>query len=154
MSRAAALLFGLCLVAGCFPPEETQPEPGQPVEASDAGLADGGSGGTGGGFPSLGQGAPQVVIQNYTFAPVELLVSPGDTVRFTNLDGDAHTVTSETFPGTYALGQVNGVWFDIAAFTGTRTFKIPETAPHGTVIYYFDRVCTNRMKNQPRITIR
>ncbi len=143
MSRAAPLLFVLALAAGCFPPDE----PIEP-ETPDAAVAV-----RDGGFPDLGEG-PQVVIQNYTFAPEELFVSPGDTIRFTNLDGDAHTVTTMTDPGTFEFGQVNGVWFDYPPFIGTLTFKVPETAPHGTVVYYFDRISRERMKNEPRITIR
>ncbi|HEY3448263.1 MAG TPA: hypothetical protein VGK67_18040 [Myxococcales bacterium] len=137
MSRAAPLLFVLFLAVGCLNGEVNQ-SPG------DVGVPGGGIGGGGG---------PTVVIQSYTFIPVELFVSPGDTISFTNLDGDAHTVTSQAHPNDYMLGEVNGISFDLPAFTGTRTFKIPENAQRGTVIYYFDRVYTTRMNNQPRITI-
>ncbi|MGC4121102.1 MAG: hypothetical protein QM765_42295 [Myxococcales bacterium] len=144
MSRVAPYLLVVALAAGCFPPEVEEPNPtdaGAPIVVAkpDAG-----------GFSHQAQ----VVIQNYTFTPLELFVSPGDTIVFKNLDGDTHTVTSQTTPGTYQFGQVNGVWFDIPPFTGTWPWTVPADAPHGTVIYYFDRVCRDQMKNQPSITIR
>ena len=136
MARAALLLVSVALAGGCVNAESG---------FTSGTLADDG------GFCGC---TPQVVIENNTYIPVELFVDPGDTIRFTNLDGDPHTVTSQAAPGLFELGEVNGISFDLASFTGTRTFQIPATAQHGTVVYYYDRVNPLAMMNQPRITIR
>jgi len=41
-----------------------------------------------------------VAIRNYAFSPALLTIAPGDTVTWTNRDGDAHTVTVD--PGSPA----------------------------------------------------
>jgi plastocyanin len=49
------------------------------------------------GLPSMAisQGAHhQVLIQNATFAPLEISIKPGDTVTWVNHDGGPHTATS------------------------------------------------------------
>jgi plastocyanin len=38
-----------------------------------------------------------VSIQNYAYNPASVQISAGDTVRWTNMDSDDHTVTGSTF---------------------------------------------------------
>lgn len=94
-----------------------------------------------------------ITIAGFSFLPEDLAVPPGATVIVTNQDGVPHSVTSESAPGTYAPGAVNGVEFDTGIFTKTATIAIPAGAAPGTVIPYFCRVHTSMMANQPRITI-
>lgn len=103
--------------------------------------------------PAVGAEAT-ITIRSFTFAPTELFVSPGDDVTIENLDGEAHTLTSEAAPGTYVWGQVNGVSFNTPPFTGTLTLHIPDDAPRGTVLSYFCALHQGRERNLPRITVR
>ena len=54
--------------------------------------------------------ANQVTIQNMAFSPATLTVTAGTTVKWTNKDAMAHTVTSDT--GVFDSGNVsvNGVY--------------------------------------------
>src|SRR5690242_8529523 len=56
-----------------------------------------------------------------------------------NLDGTAHTVTSESNTGDFSPGGVAGVSFDTGNLPGgqTTSVTIPGTAPSGTVIPYY-----------------
>ena len=46
----------------------------------------------------------EVVITNAVFVPAEVKVKPGDVVKFTNNDGDAHTTTAENKDWDGSLG--------------------------------------------------
>ncbi len=67
-------------------------------------------------------GVANVVIQNYAFNPVTLTVQIGTTVRWTNLDNDNHTVSS------------NSGLFDSGVLGPNGTFQFTFTAP-GTYGY-------------------
>jgi plastocyanin len=72
------------------------------------------------------------------FEPLILQVAPGAVVTVRSLDlGMAHSVTSQSAPGTFTRGAVAGVSFDTGAFVGTRTFTIPASAPVGTTVPYY-----------------
>ena len=43
---------------------------------------------------SSSSGEASITIQNYSFIPASITVSPGTTVTWTNLDNDFHTITS------------------------------------------------------------
>jgi plastocyanin len=98
----------------------------------------------------------QMSIINFTFTPSNLEVSPGQQVIVKNGDGDGtpHSVTSESAPGQFTPGGVNGVSFDTGIFTGTASFTIPATAPHGTVIPCYCRVHLAGMANTCQIPVK
>ena len=45
--------------------------------------------------PGQPQGAKEVTIKNFDFAPVSLTIKAGTAVTWKNLDGEPHTVTSD-----------------------------------------------------------
>ena len=59
--------------------------------------------------------------------------------------GEQHSVTSEASPNASTSGAVDGVSFNTGAFTGTRSFALPSSAPNGTVVPYFCTVHLNTM---------
>ncbi len=66
---------------------------------------------------ALPEGVVEVPLANYAYNPLELIIPPGTTVLFRNLDPDPHTVTSDTglFPEGYlAEGDSFTVKFDQA----------------------------------------
>jgi plastocyanin len=79
------------------------------------------------------------------FSPLDLHVPPGATVTVLNLDGMAHSVTSEATPNAFTRGSVSGISFDTGQFIGTRTFAIPGTATNGTVVPYYCTFHTSTM---------
>jgi plastocyanin len=99
-------------------------------------------------------GGAQIVIQNFTFSPAQLEVAPGDTVEVQNLDSMPHSVTSQSAPGTFTPGAVEGVSFDTGPFSGSASFTIPASARHGMTIPYFCTVHRSAMANSGSITIR
>ena len=54
--------------------------------------------------PSIAAAA-EVVITNFAFTPGQVTVKPGDVVKFTNNDGDAHTTTAENKDWDGSLGS-------------------------------------------------
>lgn len=80
---------------------------------------------------------PTITIQGMRFSPTTLQVAPGAVVTVRNLDGMAHSVTSQATPGAFVAGGVAGIAFDTGAFVGTASFTIPATAAVGTVIPFF-----------------
>ncbi|HET9598746.1 MAG TPA: hypothetical protein VFP65_24440 [Anaeromyxobacteraceae bacterium] len=87
-----------------------------------------------------------IVIDGFAFSPPTLEVPPGATVTVRNADEVPHSVTSERAPGAFEPGAVAGVSFDTGAFTGVRTFTIPETAPPGAVVPFFCSVHRGSMR--------
>jgi len=71
-----------------------------------------------------------VSIQNLAFSPKEVTIEAGQTVRWTNRDLVAHTVTSGD-PGD----QDSGVLFDSGTMTFARTFTHQFNEP-GEFTYY------------------
>ncbi len=78
-----------------------------------------------------------ITISNLSFSPLNLRAPPGATVTVINADATVHSVTSEASLNDFTPGSVGGVSFDTGAFTGTKTFTLPSTAPNGTVIPFF-----------------
>jgi plastocyanin len=74
---------------------------------------------TGGGGP----GANEVFIQSNSFSPSSITVTAGTTIKWTNKDGLAHTVTSNT--NIFDSGTINS--------GGTFSFTF---ATAGTISYY------------------
>jgi len=73
--------------------------------------------------PSYSQAANEVYIQNMSFSPASLTVKTNTTVKWTNKDGTAHTVTSTT--GIFNSGNMNGGETYSYTFNsaGTYTYK-------------------------------
>jgi len=88
----AALLVALFLVFGC-------------VNNGDGG----GNNGTGGGGNGAAAGKT-VSMQNFAFSPAEITIKKGDTVKWTNLDSVAHTVTSDDGEFDSGLLGQNASW--------------------------------------------
>jgi plastocyanin len=61
----------------------------------------------------------EVSIEDFAFDPASVTISPGDTVRWTNMDSDDHTVTDSTFESGM-LGEGDSYEF---TFTETGTFE-------------------------------
>lgn len=96
-------------------------------------------------------GAPVITIQGLEFTPLHVVAAPGATVTVRNLDGIAHSLTSEAAMGNYAAGAVNGVSFDTGLFSsGDQTLAIPASAPPGTVVPFF---CRFHLAMMPQGTI-
>lgn len=76
------------------------------VGVAAAGCATG-AGGGGGGNPPPDEGVTEVSIQNIAFSPKEVTIRRGETVRWTNLEGNPipHTVTSGN-PGEEDVGAL------------------------------------------------
>jgi plastocyanin len=70
-----------------------------------------------------GPGTDEVWIQGMAFSPATITVTAGTTIKWTNLDGVAHTVTSTT--GLFDSGSI--------AINGTYSLKF---ATAGTFPYY------------------
>jgi len=75
-------------------------------------------GGTGG---SGGPGTNEVWIQGMAFNPATITVAAGTTIKWTNKDAVAHTVTSSTFDSGSIAG--NGTWSNTFATAGTFQYK-------------------------------
>jgi plastocyanin len=105
---------------------------------------------------TVGDGGPNpfvITIQNFTFIPGNIEVPAGTTITVRNLDSMVHSVTSETSPGTFMFGTVDGVAFDTGAFIGEKQIVIPAGAIVGTIIPYFCTVHRASMRNEGRITV-
>lgn len=94
------------------------------------------------GDPATGTKAPGataqlLTIRNYQSYPQRLTVVAGSSVLVRNEDGFDHTVTSQSAPGLYTPGAVDGVSFDTGAFTGFRTISIAAEARPGTIVPYY-----------------
>lgn len=112
----------------------------------------GGTGGTGGGGGTVG--SLEIVIEEFSFSPENLVAPPGATVTVVNRDAVPHSVTSQSAPERYVFGEVDGVSFDTGEFgPGERTITLPDTAASGTVIPYFCLTHTDGMANEGRITV-
>jgi plastocyanin len=94
-----------------------------------------------------------ITIRNFEFLPQSLQVIAGSSVLIRNEDPFMHTVTSESAPGSYTPGAVNGVEFDTAPFLGTRTISIRADAPVGTRIPYYCRLHGATMVNQGELVV-
>lgn len=68
--------------------------------------------------------ANEVYIQNMAFAPATITVTVGTTVKWTNQDGVAHTVTSDTGSTTLNSGSINskGVFSFMFMSAGTYNY--------------------------------
>jgi plastocyanin len=74
-------------------------------------------------FTTLGtQGANEVLIQNMAFDPVSITVTANTTVTWTNKDGVAHTVTSDTNLFDSGTIGANGTYSHTFSTTGTYTY--------------------------------
>jgi len=151
----AAPLVLAALIAGCGDADDggAGGGAGDGGFTADAGRPDAGPDADAG--ADAGTASFTVTIANFAFSPANLSVPAGATVTVTNLDGESHTVTSESAPGTFTPGAVNGVSFDTGPIPpgGTATFTIPANAPPGTVIPYFCTLHLQTMANTGLITV-
>jgi len=68
--------------------------------------------------------ANEVYIQNMAFTPATITVTVGTTLKWTNKDGIAHTVTSDTGSTTLNSGNINsqGVFSFMFMVAGTYNY--------------------------------
>ena len=85
IGMAAVALFGVAVLAGAC-------SSGAASSSSSTTTGSGGSS-SGGGSPSTG-GSATIIIQNFSFSPGKITVTPGEKVTVTNKDSVAHTVTA------------------------------------------------------------
>ena len=85
VGMAAVALFGVALLAGAC-------SSGASSSSSSTTTASGGSS-SGSGSSSTG-GSATIPIQNFSFSPAKITVTPGQKVTVTNKDSVAHTVTA------------------------------------------------------------
>ncbi len=79
-----------------------------------------------------------VSIVNYHYIPQRLEVVAGSSVIIRNEDPFPHTVTSESAPGAYTPGAVNGIRFDERIDArSARPISISAAAPVGTIVPYY-----------------
>jgi len=124
--RQIAVLFGLLLLtlAGCSSSSgsKTAVAPSSSKVAS-ASAASSGS--------TAVAGAAQIVIDNFTFSPATLTVTPGEKVTVVNKDSTTHTLTA-TGNKAFDTGDI--------ASGATTTFTAPSTAgsyPYICTIHQF-----------------
>jgi plastocyanin len=67
--------------------------------------------------------ANEVYIQNMAFAPATITVTVGTTVKWTNKDGVAHTVTSDTGSTTLNSGNIISKGVFSFMFTAAGTYN-------------------------------
>ncbi|BDG07299.1 cupredoxin domain-containing protein [Anaeromyxobacter paludicola] len=85
-------------------------------------------------------------ISGMAFSPLQLQVTPGETVTVQNHDPMEHTVTSEATSGAFVPGAVGGVSFDVTVPpNASATFTIPANAAVGTKLPYYCRIHTSTM---------
>jgi hypothetical protein len=87
--------------------------------------------------PSPGPGPYVMTISGSRLSPATLSVKAGATVMVVSQDSDMHTLSSAAEEGSQTPGAVDGVSFDTQEFQGSASFKVPASAPVGTVIPYF-----------------
>ncbi len=90
--------------------------------------------GSGGNGSKGGPGTNEVWMQGMAFTPSTISVSAGTTITWTNKDGVAHTVTSDT--GLFDSGSIptNGTYSHTFATAGTYTYHCAiHTYMKGTV---------------------
>ena len=71
--------------------------------------------------PSTQPAAPQVTIDNFTFKPAVLTISPGQTVKWTNKDDVPHTATASVKPREFDSGTLD------TDQSWSHTFNMPGT---------------------------
>jgi plastocyanin len=80
----AVALFGVAVLAGAC---------SSGASSSSTSTTASGGASSGGGSPSTG-GSATITIQNFSFSPAKITVTPGEKVTVTNKDSVAHTVTA------------------------------------------------------------
>jgi plastocyanin len=77
---------------------------------------------------TINPGANEVLMQNSAFDPVTITVATNTTITWTNKDGMAHTVTSNT-AGQFDSGTINanGTW--------SHLFDTPGTFPYHCIFH-------------------
>ncbi len=156
----AVVLIGPLAGSGC-----SDNNGGAGGSAGHAGLggaigSTGGSGGGGAGGAATDAGtdgtisatASQVLIQGFTYMPLQLTVAAGGTVTVHNVDTAMHSMTSESAVNAVVFGAVNGVSFNTGVIQpgGSASFTIPANAPSGTMIPFF---CTVHQLGMPQGTL-
>ena|ERR1017187_7352806 len=66
------------------------------------------------------QGPNEVWIQNMAYSPASLTVTVNTTIKWTNIDGTNHTVSSDS--GFYESGNIDGSGTYSRQFTATGTY--------------------------------
>lgn len=97
------------------------------------GCGGGSSSNNGGGGGGVTPNETVAMTGSHAFAPTNVVVHAGDTLRFNNPDSARHTVTSDTgtagldSSGQFPAGLAGGQHFD---------WVVPANATAGTVFYY------------------
>ncbi len=86
-----------------------------------------------------GRGKAQVVMQNIEFSPASITVKKGETVRWTNRDSVAHTVTADS-----------GARFDSANLNARGVYEY--TTTHAGTIHYYCRIHGKQMSGTITVT--
>jgi len=89
------------------------------TDMSNMGTGSGGSG---------GPGTNEVWIQNMAFSPITITVTAGTTISWTNKDGVAHTVTSNT--GLFDSGSISS-----GSGTYSHMFSTAGTFPYHCTVH-------------------
>ncbi len=124
--------------------------------AATAGFAACTSSGTSGGASSTGgsvgldaadPGPYRITIEDLVYMPTNLEIPAGETLWVVNKDVEPHSVTSESKPGDFVPGAVNGVQFDtgIVSVNASASILVSATATPGTVVPYFCTVHKSSM---------
>jgi plastocyanin len=123
--------------------------------ACSSGTSGGGNNSSAGGnsgIDAAGTGPYTITIQSFAYDPLNIDVPAGETLWVVNKDVEAHSVTSESKLGDYALGAVNGVQFDTGSI-GTNTglpITLPVSATPSTVVPYY---CSLHKDTMPQGTV-
>ncbi len=86
--------------------------------------------------PSGSQSASQVVMENNSYQPEALTVTPGTTVEWTNKDSVNHTVTTTSGPIQFDSGTVlpNGTFSQVFLVPGTYVYhSVNDTGMQGNI---------------------
>ena len=110
-----------------------------------------------GGATSLDAAKPgpyTITIEDFAYVPANLDMPAGEMLWVVNKDIEPHSVTSESKPGDFKLGAVNGVQFDSGPVSpdASASITMPATATPGTVVPYFCTVHKSSM-GEGRLTI-
>ena len=143
-----SFILGIAVVAAlglACSSDNNNPPPDSGTPAADSGVPD--SGTPDSGTPDAGT-TVTVTISGFSYSPVSINVSHGDTVHFVNNDSMAHTATTEAADDSFTPGAVGNVQFDtgnIQGGGGSVDIPIPSNAQSGATVPYYCAIHTSGM---------
>lgn len=79
--------------------------------------------------------AQSILITDYSFAPSEITVSPGDVIFFQNNDNVTHIIKSQSDIDQF---DDNGDFTDVILTPGSSNLlEVPDTTASGTILYFY-----------------